>query len=1154
MWKMVNARSAPNLITDLPGGLAEALPILVSAIKDGKVTWINEAGTRILGAKATVDIVGLPLRSLLAPDYRHLAQEGLGDWLSESRPLPLRMTQVTGLEVDVEASVQPLDGGRSVWLVARDITEKRQAALALLERERRISAVLENIADGIIEFDEKGKILSINASAETIFGYSAAETLGISIETLLGKARGKTAEGWLLENGQVPRTAGSRVRTEDLFALRKDGGIFPVTLSLREIATGGGIRFIGAIRLVTERETLEQALLDTAARFRDLAESASDWFWEMDANLCFTYLSERFSQQTLLPRATIIGKTRMQLISESDAEILRPHLEDLKNHRPFRDFTYPIHLQDGSAVHLRVNGKPVFDNARTFKGYRGTGRNVTSEIEAQNKARAAETLLVDAIESISEGLIIFDANDRLVRTNSRYEKIYFRIAELLVPGMPFEEWMEALADHNIVANHTGTMDDWFIERRKHRRELTGSIEAELSDGRWIRIAERPIRNGGTVGVHTDITKLKHAEQALRQNAEQFQNLFEGSIQGVAIHDHFTPLFLNQSLAHTFGYISPKEVLRLNTIEHLFAPHELERIAAINSARLAGEHVPPICEFQGVRKDGSLIWLENTGSVIDWKGQKVLQSIMVDISDRKWQEQALRESETRLREVIDNAPLKIGLTDNEGRYVLVNSLFARALNSEPEVVRGKTAADLFSAPTAEIEAADNLEVLETNRVVIRDLDTIGPEGRRFEQLVKFPITGPNGTTDGIGVMITDLTEQKRVEDHLRESQKLNALGQLAGGVAHDFNNLLMVIGGYAKRAWANPTDPELVKSALSEVVTATDKAAALTKQLLAFGRRQALEAKVFRASDVLHEMNTMLRPLLGETIELMIEVADETACVEADASLLSQALVNLAINARDAMPSGGPLRIRLDVAQPDAELLSRHGVDDDGQFLKFSVEDKGTGMGPETTARMFEPFFTTKEQGKGVGLGMAMIYGFVQQSGGAIDVTSELGVGTTVSIYLRRVEKQPDAVSQIASDLASSAGETILLVEDDDALRRLAQLTLEELGYRVLVASDGVDALEIDEDHDGPINLLLSDVVMPALGGIELARILKQTRPEMKVILVSGYPARGEQSDILGPGEFPLLHKPVALEALAAAVRESLLSRTDDISIDGSTAN
>ncbi len=1142
---MINALRAPELINDLPGGLAEALPVLVAAIKDGKVTWINEAGTQILGAKAAMDVVGLSFRSLLAPDYWHLAEEGLSDWLSENGPLPLRMRQVTGHEVDVEASVQPLDGGSTVLLVARDITEKRQAALALLERERRISAVLENIADGIIEFDDKGKILSFNASAEAIFGYAAAETLGTSIESLLSKAKGRAAEGWFLENGHVRTRATERVRSEELFALRKDGGIFPVTLTLREIVTRRGIRFVGAIRLVTERETLEQALLDTAARFRDLAESASDWFWEMDADLRYTYLSERFSQQTLVPRASIIGKTRVELVSESNAEILWPHVEDLKSHQPFKDFTYPMYRQDGSVAYFRVSGKPVFDSARNFNGYRGTGRNVTSEIEAQDMARAAETLLVDAIESISEGLAIYDADGRLVRTNSRYKEIYIHIAEHLVPGMPFEEWLQALANQEMIVNRTGPVDDWFDERRKHRKELKGSIEAELSDGKWISIAERPIRNGGIVGIHTDFTKLKHAEQALRQNAEQFQYLFESSIQGVVIHDNFKPLFVNQSLAHTFGYISPKEVLRLDTIERLFAPHERERIAAINAARLSGEPVPTLCEFQGMRKDGSLIWLEDTGSVIDWNGENVLQSVMVDISDRKQQEQALRESETRLREVIDNAPLKIGLTDNQGRYVLVNSLFARALNSEPEDIKCKTAADLFVAPTAELEAAENRQVLETNRILVRDVDTNGPEGRRFEQLVKFPITGPNGTTDGVGVMITDLTEQKRVEDHLRESQKLNALGQLAGGVAHDFNNLLMVIGGYAKRAWANSTDPVIVASALSEVVTATDKAAGLTKQLLAFGRRQALEATVFRASDVLHELNTMLRPLLGETIELVIDIADETVCVEADASLLSQALVNLAINARDAMPSGGPLHIRLDAAQPDADLLSRHNVDDDGQFIKFSVEDNGTGMDPATAARMFEPFFTTKEQGKGVGLGMAMVYGFVQQSGGAIDVASELGVGTIVSIYLRRVDKQPDVVSQIASNLASSAGETILLVEDDDALRRLAQLTLEELGYRVLVASDGVDALEIEEDHDGPIDLLLSDVVMPALGGIELARILKQTRPELKVILVSGYPARGEQSDDLEPDEFPLLHKPVALEALAEAVRESLLSRTDD---------
>lgn len=1141
MWKMVNASVAPDMIGNLPGSLAEALPILVCAITDGRVTWINEAGMKILGAKASGDVVGLPFESLLAQDYRYLAMDGLNDWLSEREPLSLRMTQLTGLELDVEATVRPFENGCSTLLVAQDITEKRRAALALLERERRISAVLDNVADGIIEFDEKGKILSFNASAESIFGYTADETLNTSIETLLSKSKGKTVEGWLLDNGQVPVT-GSRVRSDDLFAMQKDGGIFPVTFTLREIATGSGTRYIGAIRLQTERETLEQAFLDTAARFRDLAESASDWFWEMDADLRFTYLSERFSQLTLLPNSQVLGKTRMELVSNTDTALIESHLDDLRNHRPFRDFTYPIRLSSGSIGHFRVSGKPVFDSTGAFKGFRGTGRDVTSEIDAQNNARAAESLLVDAIESIGEGLVIYDAEDRLVRTNSRYNDIYIEVADYLAPGLPFEEWMQALADHGMVVCRTGSVEDWFAERRKHRLERKDSLEVELRDGRWIRLSERPIRTGGTVGVHTDITKLKHAELTLRQNAEQFQNLFEGSIQGVVIHDRFNPLFINKALARTFGYDSPREVLRLNSIEPLIAPHELERVARINSARIANEHVPTHFEFQGIRKDGTLIWLENTSSVIDWNDQNVLQSVMADITVRKQHEQALRESEIRLREVIDNAPMKIALINSEGRYVLVNSLFARALKQHPEAIKGRAATDFGSGPEAELEAAENRQVVETGQILHRDLDTEGPEGRRFEQVTKFPITGANGLTEDVGVMITDLTEQKQVESHLRESQKLNALGQLAGGVAHDFNNLLMIIGGYAKRAWANSEDPSLVKSTLTEVVTAADKAAALTKQLLAFGRREVLETKVFRASDVLHEMHTMLHPLLGETIELKIDVTDETACVEADASRLSQALVNLAINARDAMPSGGPLHIRLEAANPSDELLLRQGINGDGHFMKFSVEDKGTGMSPGTMARIFEPFFTTKEQGKGVGLGMAMVYGFVQQSGGVIDVASEIGTGTTISIFLKRVEKQPAVVTQLAPSLASSSGETILLVEDDAALRRLAHLTLEELGYNVLVATDGMDALEVEGEYDGQIHLLLSDVVMPVLGGIELARILKQTRSDMNVILMSGYPARGDNHDVLEPDEFPLLRKPVALEALAEAVRDSLQSR------------
>ena len=277
----------------------------------------------------------------------------------------------------------------------------------------------------------------------------------------------------------------------------------------------------------------------------------------------------------------------------------------------------------------------------------------------------------------------------------------------------------------------------------------------------------------------------------------------------------------------------------------------------------------------------------------------------------------------------------------------------------------------------------------------------------------------------------------------------------------------------------------------------------------FGRRQVLEKKVVRAATVMQELKTLLLPLFEATINLTVEVGDGELCVETDPSELSQALMNMAINGRDAMPEGGELKIGMEVVEADQQLLDKHPDAPSDAYVRFQVSDEGTGMNAETKARIFEPFFTTKAQGKGTGLGLAMVYGFIQQCGGLIDVDSTPGEGTTFNIYLPLVDKPPKVIFSAAEEEIAGKGETILLAEDDDALRRLAQTTLEDLGYKVLAAANGFEALEIEGDHDGVIDLLLSDVVMPELGGFELSCAILETRPQIKVILMSGYPSRGE---------------------------------------------
>ena len=379
---------------------------------------------------------------------------------------------------------------------------------------------------------------------------------------------------------------------------------------------------------------------------------------------------------------------------------------------------------------------------------------------------------------------------------------------------------------------------------------------------------------------------------------------------------------------------------------------------------------------------------------------------------------------------------------------------------------------------------------------------------------------------------EVAERKHIQLQLTQTQKMEAIGQLTGGIAHDFNNLLMVVDGYARRAVVRLDDTTTVQSSLLQVLSATDKAAKLTQQLLAFSRRQIMETRVFRVADAIKELDGLLKQLVGEAAAIQFEL-DDDARVETDPSELGQAVVNLAINARDAMPKGGTITIGARLVDLDAAFTEGRANIGPGRFVEVYVGDDGVGIDEATLARVFEPFFTTKGQGEGTGLGLAMVYGFAQQSGGTTEMFSTPGEGTTVSIYLPATTREPEMALADVDVMYHGQGETVLLVEDNQALLDLTRSVIEDLGYAVLTATDGVEALEVDEDHEEPIDLLLSDVVMPIMDGFELAEIMRENRPEMKILFMTGYPRS------TGSPSGKLLQKPIKAIALARYIRNEL---------------
>jgi PAS domain S-box-containing protein len=520
------------------------------------------------------------------------------------------------------------------------------------------------------------------------------------------------------------------------------------------------------------------------------------------------------------------------------------------------------------------------------------------------------------------------------------------------------------------------------------------------------------------------------------------------------------------------------------------------------------------------------------------------------AERSQAEEALRKSEERFRQVAENAGAWIWEVDATGLYTYSSPIIEKILGYKAEEIVGKKHFyDLFD-PDSRVELKKKAFEIFAKKEAIKgfvnaDLHKNG--SRIFLATNGAPIMSSNGDLLGYRGADTDITQRMRAEEEktalqeqLRQSQKMEAIGRLAGGIAHDFNNLLTVIKGYSQLSLNDTKENDPLRGNIEEIKKASDRAADLTRQLLAFSRRQVMEMKVLDLNTTLQNLDKMLRRVIGEDIELVTLLEKDLGRVKTDPGQIEQVIMNLAVNARDAMPKGGKLTIETANVDLDQAYARAHIAVTPGRYIMISVSDTGVGMTPEIRDRVFEPFFTTKDKGKGTGLGLSTVYGIVKQSGGNIWVYSEPGKGTTFKIYLPRVDEPLEELGEkVVREQLPQGSETILIVEDDEEVRKLAIRILRTQGYTVLEACQGKDALSVLEKHKKPIDLLLSDVVMPGMDGRELAKQLGVLYPGMKVLYMSGYTDNAiVHHGVLYKG-MNYIQKPFTIDGLARKVREVL---------------
>ncbi len=638
-------------------------------------------------------------------------------------------------------------------------------------------------------------------------------------------------------------------------------------------------------------------------------------------------------------------------------------------------------------------------------------------------------------------------------------------------------------------------------------------------------------------------KTQLAEQAhlLRDSERREDLMFSGNPYPMWAYDRRTLRFLrvNDAAVRAYGY-SREELLGM-TILDIRPEEDRPALLKLVDEDLDGYRNIGIWRYR--RKDGSLLWMEIMGFVVNRDAHSEKLVLALDITERCRMEQALRESEAMLKSLVDNAPYGIAQSCLEANHwQAVNPALCKMMGgySQEEALHLNLREQVYADPKLRDKFLEVL--LRSGRIEGWETTLRRRDGSLFPVRIGGLLSGGNGAPKVVSAYVEDLTQQSALEQQVRQVQKLEAVGRLAGGMAHDFNNVLVVIKLSTELMLAQITPDSPFSKPLLQISNAADRAATLTRQMLAFGRQQIMQPRIINLNSVVGETTQMLRRVIGEDILLVTTLSEGVENSFLDPDQVVQVILNLAVNARDAMPHGGTLHIETSTVDLDDAYAATHPPVQSGRYVMLAVSDSGTGIDKSILPRIFDPFFTTKEMGKGTGLGLSIVYGIVKQSGGYVWVYSEPGHGTTFKLYFPATTASPQKAALRTDSMFRPAGQTLLVVEDDSIIRSNVCECLQQLGYSVLQAESAATALRICRESQGKIDLVLTDMVMAEKTGHELAAELTQRYPGIRVLFMSGYSEdSAARREIMMRGS-PFLQKPFSVADLAKAVQDALMPK------------
>ncbi len=1148
--------------------LENANDIIYTQDLNGNFTSVNKAAERITGYSRQ-EALRMNMADIVVPEDREMARSFTarklaGEVLDRPYEVDIRTKEGKRLSVEVSTRLIVRDGKPvGVQGIARDITDRKRAEQDLRESEAKFRAVTETAASAIFIIQDE-RYAYVNPASEQISGYARAELLGMPYWKLSPPE----------EREMVIQIANARLRGEpvparqELRLIRKGGEERWVDFTATVIEFRGSPAILGTAFDITERKRAEQDLQVQKAYLEQLFDSAPEAIALLDNDRRIVRVNGEFRRMFGYAAGECVGREITMIVPDDRRAESAFILDTLGRGSPVNVET-TRRRRNASLVQVSMLATPIRLDGGQIAMYL-IFRDITEQKRAEEALRESESKFRAVAETAPIAIYIHDGA-RFLYVNPASEQIsgYSRV-ELFELGpwhMVHPEYMDLLRRRTL-ARQRGDA----VPTRYEFPILTKSGET-----RWLDFSAGVIQFEGhqaILATAVDITERKRAEalqSALYRIADTARQAGELGELYPAIHrivgelmyakNFYIALYDEATQLLSFPYFvdqedptpAPKPLGKglteyvLRSGEPLLAtPEKFDELVARGDAQIIGA---PSLDWLGVplkrgeRAFGVLVvqtyepnvrYGEKEKEILTFVSQHVAGAI-----EHKRSEEKLRESESRYRTLVQSAVYGIYRSSAvEDRFLDVNPALISMLGyaSTEELLALKLSRDVYWDPE------ERMRLLEEHGQRPR---TEGVQVR-WKKKDGSPITvrlsgrtvrDARGEALAFEMIAEDITERAALELQLLQSQKMEAVGRLAGGVAHDFNNLLTVIKGYGELMLEElrPNDP--MRAEVEEIQKAADRAVSLTRQLLAFSRRQVLAPKIIDLNSVVANMDKLLRRLLGEDIELNTVLDPRLGHVKADPGQIEQVIMNLAVNARDAMPSGGKLTIETVNLDLDSFYAREHVTVAAGPYVMLAVSDTGVGMDTETQSHIFEPFFTTKELGKGTGLGLSTVYGIVKQSGGYIWVYSEMGRGTTFKVYLPRVAEEVAAAGAAGPEHETHRGnETILLVEDEDGVRALIRQVLVRNGYKVLEARHGEEAALLADGHKEPIHLLLTDVVLARMSGRELAQRLAPQRPEMQVIFMSGYTDEAiVHHGMLTPGA-KFLQKPFTTDTLMHAVR------------------